>query len=124
MLHEEITEEIIGAFYNVYRELGFGFLERVYQNALYVEMKGLGLQCKPQSAIDVFYKGIKVGDYIADFVVEEKVILELKAVKKTTEEHECQLLNYLTATEIEVGLLLNFGPHPEVKRLIMTNDRK
>lgn len=124
MLHEEITEEIIGAFYNVYRELGFGFLERVYQNALYVEMKGLGLQCKPQSAIDVFYKGIKVGDYIADFVVEEKVILELKAVKKITEEHECQLLNYLTATEIEVGLLLNFGPHPEVKRLIMTNDRK
>ena len=106
LLHEEITDEIIAAFYTVYNELGFGFLERVYQNALYYEMRSLGLNCEPQKAIDVYYKGKKVGDYIADFVVENKVIVELKA------------------TSVEVGLLLNFGPRPEVRRLIMTNDRK
>ena len=124
LLHEDITDEIIAAFYTVYNELGFGFLERVYQNALYYEMRSLGLNCEPQKAIDVYYKGKKVGDYIADFVVENKVIVELKAVKELKEEHECQLLNYLTATSVEVGLLLNFGPRPEVRRLIMTNDRK
>lgn len=124
MLHEEITDEILAAFYNVYRELGFGFLERVYQNAMYMEMQSLGLKCVPQQAIDVYYRGRKVGDYIADFVVEDKVIIELKAVKNLLEEHECQLLNYLTATRIEVGLLLNFGPRPGIKRLILTNDRK
>ena len=124
LLYEEITDEIIAAFYNVYRELGFGFLERVYQNALYFELQDLGLKCEPQKNIDVYYRGRKVGDYIADFVIEDKVILELKAVKELKEEHEIQLLNYLTATRIEVGLLLNFGPRPEIKRLIMTNDRK
>lgn len=90
-------------------------------------MRNLGLNCAPQKAIDVYYKGRKVGDYIADFVVENKVIVELKAVKavkELKEEHECQLLNYLTATSVEVGLLLNFGPRPEVRRLIMKNDRK
>ena len=114
LLHEEVTDEIIAAFYTVYNELGFGFLERVYQNALYYEMRNLGLNCAPQKAIDVYYKGRKVGDYIADFVVENKVIVELKAVSALSKAHEAQVESYLKSTGMECGLLVNFG---NLKRL-------
>ena len=124
LIHEETTNEIISAFYHVYNELGFGFLEKVYQNALYVELMSRGFSVQPQKQIDVFFKGIKVGEYYSDMIVDNIVILELKAKESLAPEHEAQLLNYLKATEIEVGLLLNFGLNPQFKRKIFTNDRK
>lgn len=120
MIHEDLTKDIIKAFYEVYNTLGYGFLEQVYQNALYKELKKMGYKCKPQEEIRVFYKDELVGKYVADMIVEDTVILELKAIKKLLPEHEAQLINYLKATGIEVGLLLNFGKDPEVKRRIFT----
>lgn len=122
MLCKEITDQVLSAFYTVYNELGFGFLENVYQNALYRELIRKGLRCEALKPIDVYYKGEVVGKYIADIIVEGKVILELKAVASLTEAHECQLQNYLKATRIEVGLLLNFGHRPEFKRKVFAND--
>ena len=122
MIHEDLTGEIIGAFYEVYNTLGYGFLEQVYQNALYKELKRIGLECKPQEEINVFYKGEFVGRYVADMLVEDTVIVELKAVKKLLPEHDAQLINYLKATGIEVGLLFNFGKEAEIKRKIFTLD--
>lgn len=124
LLNREITDKIIKAYYKVYNDLGYGFLERVYENALFIELTDMGLECVKQRPIDVFYKGIKVGNYFADIIVEGKVIFELKAAEGIAEEHEFQLLNYLKATEIEVGLLLNFGKAPEFKRKIFTNNIK
>jgi GxxExxY protein len=124
MIHEEKTSEIIQCFYSVYNTLGFGFLEKVYENALFLEMKNHGLCCSRQVPITVFYKGNAVGDYYADIIVDDKIILELKAAEILVEEHELQLINYLKATNIEIGLLLNFGKTPQVKRKIFTNDRK
>jgi GxxExxY protein len=124
MIHQEMTSEIIQCFYKVYNTLGFGFLEKVYENALYLEMINHGLSCRKQVAITVFYQGIAVGDYYADIVVEDKIILELKAAETLVEEHELQLINYLKATRVEIGLLLNFGKEPQIKRKILTNDRK
>jgi len=120
-LHQDITEIIIKAFYNVYNELGYGFLEKVYENALMIELKSLGLECEKQKPISVSFKGYNVGEYFADIIVENKVIIELKAAEGLVEEHEAQLLNYLRATEIEVGLLLNFGKKPQLKRQIFEN---
>ena len=120
-LHSEITEKIIKAFYKVYNELGFGFLERVYENALYIELEKMNLKCEKQKQIDVFYQDTIVGKYFADIVVENKVILELKAANTLIVEHEYQLINYLKATDIEVGLLLNFGKKPHFKRKIFSN---
>ena len=120
-LHQDITEIIIKAFYNVYNELGYGFLEKVYENALMIELKSLGLKCEKQKPISVSFKGYNVGEYFADIIVENKVIIELKAAEGLVEEHEAQLLNYLRATEIEVGLLLNFGKKPQLKRQIFEN---
>lgn len=124
LLHRAITEQVLAAFYDVYNELGFGFLEQVYQNALYKELGCRGLLCNALYPIDVIYKGDVVGKYIADIIVEGKVILELKAVKELSEAHEMQLQNYLKATEIEVGLLLNFGARPEFKRKVFANNIK
>jgi GxxExxY protein len=124
MIHEETTSEIIQCFYRVYNTLGFGFLEKVYENALYLEMKNHGLLCSRQVPITAFYQGIAVGDYYADIIVDDKIILELKAADTLVEEHELQLINYLKATRIEIGLLLNFGKEPQVRRKIFTNDRK
>lgn len=124
MLYEELTEEILGAYYDVYRTLGYGFLEQVYQNALFFELQARGLACEAQKTIDVYYHDRLVGKYYADIVVEGKVILELKATVSLLEEHECQLINYLKATDMEVGLLMNFGKRPEVRRKIFTNERK
>ena len=124
-LHAEITEVIIGCFYNVYNKLGFGFLEKVYENALLVELKESGLSAFLQIPIEVYYKNIKAGNYFADILVNDKVILELKAGDGIIiEEHELQLVNYLRATEIEVGLILFFGKKPQFKRKIFTNDLK
>ena len=123
-LHKELTDKIIKAFYNVYNELGFGFLENVYQNALYFELINSQLKVEAQKAIEVYYQNRLVGSYKADLIVNNVIILELKAVEYLMEEHELQLINYLKATNIEIGLLLNFGKKPEIKRKIFTNDRK
>ena len=120
-LHKELTSEIIGCFYDVYNELGFGFLEKVYENALKYELEKNGLKVEKQKPIKVFYDGVKVGEYFADLIVNDTVILELKAAESLCEEHEFQLINYLKATNIEVGLLLNFGKKPEVRRKIFSN---
>ncbi len=120
-LHKELTSKIIDAFYKVYNSLGFGFLEKVYENALKFELELMKLKVEKQKSIDVYYKEMKVGEYFADLIVEDKVILELKAAEFLIEEHELQLINYLKATEIEIGLLLNFGKKPEIRRKIFTN---
>jgi GxxExxY protein len=124
MLHEELTEKIIAAFYKVYNTLGYGFLEKVYERAMCIELEKMGLGFENQKPIQVFYDGQSAGDYSADIAVEELVILELKAYEYLREDDEFQLINYLRATEMEVGLLLNFGKKPEFKRKIFTNDRK
>lgn len=124
LLHEVITDQIIKAYYKVYNTLGYGFLERVYENALLQELTETGIACVKQMPIEVFYEGVKVGLYFADLVVEQKVIVEIKAGECLHPAHEAQLLNYLKATDKEVGLLLNFGEKPEFRRKIMTNDRK
>ncbi|MFN3488490.1 MAG: GxxExxY protein [Emticicia sp.] len=123
-LHQELTDQVIKAFYKVYNTLGFGFLERVYQNALFIELRGLGLKCETQKQIKVNYEGYEVGIYYPDIIVNDLLILELKAAESVVEEHELQLINYLKATEIEIGLLLNFGKKPEIRRKIFTNDKK
>ena len=123
-LYKEKTERIIAAFYEVYNALGYGFLEKVYQNALYQELRRRGFQCELQRHIEVYFKGHKIGDYFPDIIVDDCIILELKAVEALCPEHEAQLINYLRSTSIEVGLLLNFGMRPQVYRRIFTNDRK
>jgi GxxExxY protein len=124
LLHQELTDEIINAFYLVYNELGYGFLEKVYQNSLYLELMSRGFKVEPQKQIKVFFQGKQVGDYYADMVVNDLVILELKSSSGLEEKYEAQLLNYLKATTMEVGLLLNFGLKPQIRRKIFTNDRK
>ena len=122
--HSELTEKIIGAFYEVHRKLGYGFSEKVYENSLGITLRKSGLAAEQQREICVYYDGEHVGEYFADIVVNDCIILELKAARQLVEGHEAQLLNYLKATKIEVGLLLNFGPSPEVKRKVFDNDRK
>jgi GxxExxY protein len=124
LLHNDSTDKIIKSFYKVYNELGFGFLEKVYENALFIELKALGLYCEKQKQIIVYYNTQIVGEYFADIIVNNCIILELKAAESLCEEHEFQLINYLKATEIEVGLLLNFGKKPEFKRKLFTNNLK
>lgn len=115
-IHPEITDKIIKCFYNVYNDLGFGFLDKVYQNALFLELASTGLFCESQKQIKVYYKNSIVGEYYADIIVNNCIILELKAAGSLAEEHEFQLINYLKAAEIEIGLLLNFGKKPEIRR--------
>ena len=122
--YKEITDVVIKLFYKVYNELGFGFLEKVYQNALFMELTANGFEVEPQKQIKVYYCGRQVGDYYADIIVNDSVILELKASECLIRENELQLVNYLKATDIEVGLLLNFGAKPEFKRKVFSNDRK
>ena len=122
MKHAEITEEILNAFYKVYNTLGYGFLEKVYENALFYELNKRGLSCVKQKKILVHYENHEVGEYYADLYVEDKVIIELKAAELLREEHEAQLINYLKATDIEVGLLLNFGKTPQFVRKIFSNN--
>jgi len=124
LLHNELTDSIIKTFFDVYNELGYGFLEKVYQNAMYLELKRKGFEVEAQKQIKVHYKGVVVGDYYTDLIINQTVILELKASEMLVYENELQLLNYLRATDIEIGLLLNFGKKPELRRMIFTNDRK
>lgn len=124
LLFKEETDGIIAAFYDVYNALGYGFLERVYQNALYQELKRCGFECEVQYKIKVYFRGCEVGEYYADILVNKHIIIELKATAALCHEHELQLINYLKATHIEVGLLLNFGARPQLKRKYFTNDRK
>jgi len=122
--HEELTEKIIGIFYDVFNELGHGFAESVYENAMAVALDQAGIPAEFQVPIRVHFRGICVGDFRADAVVADCVILELKAVKKLDSAHEAQVLNYLRATEIEVALLMNFGDKPESTRFAYSNERK
>jgi|SRR3972149_837577 len=122
--YKELTDKIIKIFYRVYNKLGYGFLERIYENAMMIEFKRESIPAVSQSAIKVFYEDEIIGEYFADILVDDKVIVEIKAAKYLVVENEAQLLNYLKATNIEVGLLLNFGPKPEVKRKVFDNDRK
>ncbi len=124
MLYEDKTELIIKAFYKVYNSLGYGFLEKVYHNALLIELEQIGLEVKSQYPINVYYEGNQVGEYYADIIVDDCIIIENKVAETLKEEHEFQLINYLKATELEVGLLLNFGKKPSFKRKYFTNDRK
>jgi GxxExxY protein len=124
MLHQELTEPVLKAFYKVYNTLGYGFLEKVYENALAYELRRLHLDVQQQQPVAVYYDCQLVGDYFADIVVNGRVLLELKSAEAIHVRHMAQIMNYLKATEIEVGLLLNFGPEPSFKRRILTNDRK
>ena len=124
LLHKNITDIILKSYYKVYNNLGYSFLEKVYENALLYELRNHGLDCEKQKPIKVYYEQIQVGEYYADIIVNECIILELKAAESIAEEHEFQLINYLKATEIEIGLLLNFGKNPEFKRKIFTNNKK
>ncbi|MDB5307644.1 MAG: hypothetical protein JWO38_1846 [Gemmataceae bacterium] len=122
--HRELTERIIGVFFEVYNELGFGFLESVYHRALVIALRAAGLEAEPEAKLPVYFRGQPVGEFEADVFVERKVILELKAADEFCPAHEAQLLNYLKASSAEVGLLLDFGPKPRVKRLAFSTDRK
>lgn len=121
MKYGELSNYIIRAFYNVYNKLGYGFLEKVYEKAMIIELRNMSLSCVSQFPIKVYYDNCLVGDYFADIIVEGKIILELKAAESLCEEHEAQLLNYLKATSYEIGLLFNFGKKPQFKRKIYDN---
>ncbi|MDD5530617.1 MAG: GxxExxY protein [bacterium] len=123
--HKELTAKIIEVFYRVYNKLGYGFLEKVYENAMMIEFKREGIPAKTQTPIKVYYDEKEIiGEYTADILVDDKIMVEIKAIKKLAEENEAQLLNYLKATNLEVGLLFNFGPEPEIKRRAFDNSRK
>jgi len=124
LLYSDITDKALKAYYNVYNRLGFGFLEKVYENAMLLEFAEINVYCERQKPIKVYYKDKIVGEYYADIMIENKVVLELKAAEALAEAHELQLINYLKATELEVGLLLNFGRKPAFFRKIFTNDKK
>lgn len=124
ILYKELSDEILHWFYEVYNTLGYGFLEKVYKNSLFFDLCNVGLNCEVEKQIDVYYKNKCVGVYYADIIVENKIILELKAKECICKEHEYQLSNYLRATNYEIGYVLNFGKKPEFKRVILTNDRK
>ncbi len=123
-LHSEITEKIIGAFYDVYNALGYGFLEKVYENALAIELRTRGFAVVQQKPARIHYRQQLIGEYLADMVINNLILLELKAARAIAPTHEAQLLNYLKATPYEVGLLLNFGPHPKHVRKVFSNHNK
>ena len=122
--HVQLTEKIISVFYEVYNELGFGFLESVYEQAMCIALRQAGLHVECQVPIKVYFRGVEVGFFKADLLVERLVLLELKSARALEPAHESQMVNELRATDIEVGLLLNFGPAPEIKRMAFDNDRK
>ncbi|MGA2094326.1 MAG: GxxExxY protein [Sedimentisphaerales bacterium] len=116
--HRELSEKIISAAYAVHKELGYGFIEKVYKNALAVELQEKGLKCSVEVPLRVLYHGKTVGDYAADMIVDDKIIVEVKAVSDLSPIHEVQLVNYLKATGLQIGLLINFGESVKVKRRI------
>lgn len=123
-LHQALTEKIIRAFYTVYNKMGYGFQEKIYENSMMIELGKMNLLSSQQFPITAFYDKIVVGNYFADIAVEETVIVEIKSVEELTKAHEAQLLNYLKAKNYEVGLLMNFGPKPQVIRKIFENHLK
>lgn len=124
MIEEELTGQIIKCYYKVYNTLGHGFLERIYHNSMIIELVSQGLRVETEKPIAVFYQGRVVGTFVADIVVEDRVVVELKANERLIEAHEAQLVNYLRATEIEIGLLFNFGKTAEFKRKVFSNKNK
>jgi GxxExxY protein len=122
--HSELTDKVISVFYHVYNALGYGFLEKVYVNALIHELRKQGLTVQHKIPIKVYYDGVIVGEYEADLLVNNLLILEIKAAEAIAPEHEAQLINYLRATKIEVGLILNFGPTPQVRRKVYETARQ
>jgi len=122
--HAGVTEKIIGIFYDVYNELGYGFLECVYEESLVIALYEAGLTANRQIPLPVWFRGHKVGEFRADLLVENCVLLELKTARSLDTAHEAQLLHYLKSTEIEVGMLLNFGARPQFRRLLFDNERK
>jgi GxxExxY protein len=120
--HGELSQKIIGAAHNVHKELGQGFLEKVYKNALAIELREAGINCDQEVPMSVLYRGLVVGDYVADMVVDGKIIVEVKAVAELSSVHEVQLVNYLKATGLQVGLLINFGRSVQVKRRVFGYD--
>lgn len=122
MLHEPITKSILGAFFEIYRARGYGFLENVYSNSLAAELGIRGFEVKREVPTEVHWKGISVGTYRMDLLVADCVLVEVKTVERLTDAHNRQLVNYLRATGLEVGLLLNFGPEPQFIRRANTTD--
>jgi GxxExxY protein len=122
--HCNLTDKIIGVFYDVYNELGHGFLESTYKEAMALALTESGLANAREVPVPVWFRGRKVGQYFADLIVESDVLLELKASRTLESAHEAQLLHYLRSTDIEVGLLFNFGPRPQFRRLLFDNERK
>jgi GxxExxY protein len=122
--HAGLTEKIIGVFYDVYNELGYGFLECVYEESLVIAFQEAGLAANRQVPLPVWFRGHKVGEFRADMMVENSVLLELKSARSLEPAHEAQLLHYLKSTDVEIGMLLNFGARPQFRRLIFENDRK
>lgn len=124
LLCADITDRILAVYYEVYNELGYGFLESLYESAMAMALRQAGLKVVTQVDIPVSFRGERIGSYKADMVVEGKVIVELKAARNLDSANDAQLLHYLRATSLEVGLLLNFGPHPQIRRLVFENSRK
>ena len=122
--HQELTQAIIEVFYEVYNELGHGFLECVYEAAMTIALAEKGFRVSRQYSLPVWFRGHGVGSFYADIIVDDAVIVELKAARNIESAHEAQLLNYLKASQIEVGLLLNFGPTPKIRRMVFSNDKK
>jgi GxxExxY protein len=122
--HADVTEKIIGLFYDVYNELGYEFLECVYEESLVIALNQAGLTASRQIPLPVWFRGHTVGEFRADLLVENCVLLELKAAQSLDLAHEAQLLHYLKSTEVEIGMLLNFGTRPQFRRIIFDNDRK
>ena len=122
--HSEITDQIIKAFYSVYNTLGYGFLEKVYENAMLIELKKMGLNAIAQHPVKVYYDNQQISVYFADLLVENCVIVELKTADGIATENEAQLVNYLKATEIEVGLVMNFGKKAQFKKKAFSNEYK
>lgn len=118
LVHRELTERVIGAFYSTYNELGFGFLESVYENAFAIQLEASGLSVRRQYPIEVIFRGHVVGEFRADLLVEDLLLVEIKCARSLLPVHEAQLLNYLKATGLKVGLLANFGPRPQFRRLV------
>src|SRR3954463_10331011 len=122
--HHELTEKIIGVFFGTYNELGYGFLESVYRSAMVIALRKAGLVTAIEIPVTVWFQGESAGEFRADILVEGKILLELKAARTIDFAFEKQILNYLRATEIEVGLLFNFGPKPEFRRYAFENEKK
>ena len=123
--HKEITDKILKAFFKVvYPQFGYGFLEKVYENVLTIAISEEGLKVQSQAKIEVYFRGQVVGEYYADLLIEDAIIVEIKAVRRITKENGAQLLNYLRSTPYEVRLLLNFGSKPDFRRKVFNNERK